>query len=58
MVFVSSEKEQRNGLVLHGYDKDSEAVADLFIHLRAILRANGKDLHVLPVGMTPEDKRS
>src|SRR4051812_9829646 len=57
MVFVSSEKERRNGLVLHGYEKDTDAIVDLLIHLRAIFRANGKDLHVVPVGTTPEGER-
>jgi len=58
MVFVSSEKDQRNGLVLHGYDKDTDAIVDLLVHLRAIFRANGKDLHVVPVGTTPEGERA
>jgi len=58
MVFVASEKDQRNGLVIHGYDKDSDAIVDLLIHLRAIFRANGKDLHVVPVGTTPPGERA
>jgi len=58
MVFVASEKDQRNGLVLHGYDKDSDAIIDLLVHLRAIFRANGRDLHVVPIGTTPEGERS
>jgi hypothetical protein len=58
MVFISSEKDQCNGLVLHGYKNDSAAVVDLLVHLRAIFRANGKDLHVVPVGATPEEERS
>jgi hypothetical protein len=41
---------ERAGLVLHGYEEDTEAMADLLIHLRAIFRANGKDLHIVPVG--------
>jgi hypothetical protein len=36
------------GLQMHGYDDDKEAVADLFIHLRAIFRANGQDLAFAP----------
>jgi len=58
MVFVSSEKDRRNGLVLHGYDKDSDAIVDLLVHLRAIFRVNGKDLHIVPIGMTPEGERA
>lgn len=47
----------RMGLVLHGYDDDREAIVDLFGHLRAIFRANGQDLHVVPVGTTPPKER-
>ena len=39
----------RGGLVLHGYDDDTEAMADLLIHLRAIFRANHKDLQFVTV---------
>ena len=38
------------GLVIHGYDSDSEALADLFIHLTAIFESNGKKLLLLPLG--------
>lgn len=41
---------ERGGLVLHGYDDDSEAMADLLVHLRAIFRANGKELLIAPLG--------
>lgn len=58
MVFISSEKDRRNGLVLHGYEKDTDAIVDLLVHLRAIFRANGKDLHVVPIGQTPERERA
>jgi hypothetical protein len=40
---------ERGGLVLHGYDNDSEAIVDLFAHLRAIFRANGGDLSIVPM---------
>ena len=41
---------ERGGLVLHGYDEDSEAIADLFLHLRAIFRSNGSELVIAPLG--------
>lgn len=44
IVFLNDGK--RGGLVLHGYDDDADAVADLLLHLRAIFRANGKDLQI------------
>ena len=39
---------ERGGLVINGYDDDSDAVVDVLMHLRAILRANGKDLTIAP----------
>lgn len=40
----------RGGIVLHGYDRDTDAVADLLVHLQAIMRAKGKDLMVTTLG--------
>lgn len=40
----------RGGIVLHGYDSDTDAIADLFVHLQAMFEANGKTLMVLPLG--------
>jgi hypothetical protein len=47
---VFLQDEERGGLVLHGYEDDSEAIADLLLHLRAIFRANGKQLLLAPLG--------
>lgn len=49
IVFLNSESEQRGGLVIHGYDDDTEALVDLFLHMRAIFKANGKDLRFMPM---------
>lgn len=38
----------RGGIQLYGYDDDTDAMVDLFVHLRAIFRANGKDLAFAP----------
>lgn len=40
----------RGGLQLHGYDDDTDAIVDLLVHLRAIFRANGKELLIAPLG--------
>jgi hypothetical protein len=40
---------KRGGLVLHGYDDDTEAMDDLIVHLQAIFEVNGKTLMVVPV---------
>jgi hypothetical protein len=41
---VFLQDEERGGLVMHGYEDDTDAMVDLFLHLRAIFRANGKEL--------------
>lgn len=42
------------GLTLHGWEDDTEAMAAMFMHLRAIFRANGKDLAFVPIPDSPE----
>jgi hypothetical protein len=44
----------RGGLTLHGYENDVEAMADLFMHLRAIFAANGKTLMLAPLHGGPD----
>jgi hypothetical protein len=41
--------DEDSGIQMHGYEDDVEAIADLLIHLRAIFRANGKDLTIVPL---------
>jgi len=36
----------RGGIVLHGYEDSIEGLVDLFMHLRAIMKANGKDMDI------------
>jgi|SoiMethySBSTD1v2_1073268.scaffolds.fasta_scaffold16222_10 hypothetical protein len=47
--------DETNGMVhLHGYDEEngeSDALSDLFTHMKAIFRANGSDLAIIPVEM-------
>jgi hypothetical protein len=38
------------GIVLHGYEDDGQAAVDMLMHLRAIFRANGGDLTIVPFG--------
>lgn len=47
IVFLQDGK--RGGLHLHGYEDDTEAIADLFIHLKALFEANGKTLMFAPM---------
>ena len=37
----------RNGIALTGWEDDSEAMVYLFMHLRAIFEANGKELQLM-----------
>jgi hypothetical protein len=46
---VFLDDDERGGLVLHGYDDDTEALANLFMHLKAIFNAQGKDLVFAPL---------
>lgn len=46
----------QGGLVLNGYEDDAEAMTDLLLHLRAIFRANGKDLDLLFLGPDGVDR--
>jgi len=57
IVFLVDEGKHA-GIGLSGYDSDAAALADLIIHLRAIFRANGKDLHIIPVGTAPPGERA
>lgn len=41
------------GIVLHGYESDTDAMVDMLVHLRAIFRANGKDLDVIGIPDSP-----
>lgn len=47
MVFLND--KDRAGIVLHGYEDDVEAMADLLGHLKAIFEANGQQLLIAPM---------
>lgn len=49
IVFMDSEVERAGGLVLFGYDDHSEAMSAIFTHLTAVFKANGMDLHLVPI---------
>jgi hypothetical protein len=49
--------QTKGGIGVAGYDDDADAIVDLVVHLRAIFRARGQDLHFVPVGTTPPGKR-
>jgi hypothetical protein len=45
IIFLDSER--RGGLVLSGYEDHAEAMVNLFMHMRAVFRANGQDLDII-----------
>ncbi len=59
IVMIVGGDDSKGGIGMSGYDEDgSEALADLVMHLRAIFRARGQELHFLPVGATPPKDRA
>ena len=47
---VFMDGDNHGGLGMHGYDSDTEAMVNLFVHLKAIFAANGRTLMVMPIG--------
>lgn len=43
----------RGGIGMHGYDDTLDALTDLFIHMRAMFNAMGKDMQFVPVEGDP-----
>lgn len=46
---------ERGGIGMHGYEDPVDAVADLFLHLRALFHSMGKELGFLPIDGNPTD---
>jgi len=51
IVFISD--ATRSGISITGYEDSLAAVADLFIHMQAIFRANGKELTFIGIPNDP-----
>jgi len=45
---------ERGGIQLHGYDSQAEAMAELFLHMKAVFQSMGKDLSFIGVPDSPE----
>jgi hypothetical protein len=45
---------ERSGIQIHGYDDTHDAMADLFIHMKAIFKSMGKDLDFIGVPESPK----
>lgn len=50
MTFVDRGSDTvEGGIALGGYEDDTDAIADMFLHLRAIMESNGKTLEIINV---------
>jgi len=56
IVLLTDEATAMNGIALSGWEDDAEAVAHMFIHLRMIMRASGKDLIVMTEDNSPASR--
>lgn len=54
IVVVPGDRGVRCGGGHSGYDDDAQAIADMLMHARAVMRANGKDLQVVTMGDKPD----
>jgi hypothetical protein len=48
MVFLDDGK--MGGLVIHGYESQTDAITDLLMHLRAMFRSAGKEFDIMFMG--------
>lgn len=46
---VFLEDDQKAGIQIFGYDSSTEAMAALFVHMKAIFQASGRDLEFVAV---------
>jgi len=51
---VFLDDDVRSGIVLHGWDDQTDAMVSLFMHMKAIFKAMGKDLDFVGIPETPE----
>jgi hypothetical protein len=52
IVFLSDTR--LGGIQVHGYDDLTEAMADLFMHMKAVFNSMGKDIDFIGVPDSPE----
>lgn len=52
VVFLSSDFDKRAVSHLSGYENDLDAMVDVFVHMQAVFRANGRDIDFIGV---PDD---
>jgi len=52
IVFLSDAKS--GGIQMHGYDNVADGMAALFVHMKAVFQAMGKDLDFVGIPDSPE----
>jgi hypothetical protein len=45
---------EMGGIQMHGYEDQNEAMAELFVHMKAVFQSMGKDLDFIGVPDSPE----
>jgi hypothetical protein len=51
---VFLEDGEKGGIQTHNYEDTTDALADLFIHMQAMFKAEGKDLQFIGIPDSPE----
>lgn len=46
--------EERGGIQLHGYDSHGKAMAELFLHMKAVFASMGQELEFIGIPDSPE----
>jgi hypothetical protein len=54
IVFLDDMDEGRGGLQMFGWEDHTEAMAHLFVHMKAVFQANGADLDFIGIPESPE----
>jgi hypothetical protein len=54
IVFLDDMEEERGGLQMFGWEDHTEAMAHLFVHMKAVFQANGADLDFIGIPESPE----
>jgi hypothetical protein len=55
MVFLDDPVSGRAGMVAYAWENDAEAIAHLFMHIRAMFRAQGRDLEIIAIPDDPSE---
>jgi hypothetical protein len=49
VAMLANDQERRRGTAIYGFESDSDAIAEMFVHLAALFEANGQMLRIVPI---------